>query len=187
MNEISAIEGHEKEVFWNNIYGVISDITARKKAEEIKREREYLGNELSKFPVKVFPAKANFHLVKIQHDDLSATEVVNELMKKGIFVRDLSNHPLLENCFRTAVGTREMNSILIMKILIFLKTRWMPLLNTILKNVVFFILKKAMPYPQSTLRKVTCSLSILLNRCLRGTEGHQSIKILKKIWNTPRI
>ncbi len=84
----------------------------RKKAEEIKKEREYLGKELSQFPVKVFPSKANFLLVKIQHGDLSATEVVNELMKKGIFVRDLSSHPLLENCFRTAVGTREMNTIL---------------------------------------------------------------------------
>ncbi len=85
----------------------------RKKAEEIKKEREYLGKELSKFPVTVFPSKANFLLVKVQSDDLSATEVVNGLMKKGILVRDLSSHPLLENCFRTAVGTREMNTILI--------------------------------------------------------------------------
>jgi len=85
----------------------------RKKAEAIKKEREYLGKELSKFPVIVFPSRANFLLVKVQSDGLSATEVVNELMRKGILVRDLSGHPLLENCFRTAVGTREMNNILI--------------------------------------------------------------------------
>jgi histidinol-phosphate aminotransferase len=85
----------------------------RKKADEIKQEREYLGKELSKFPVKVFPSKANFLLIKIQRDNLSATKVVNELMKKGVLVRDLSSHPLLENCFRTAIGTREMNAKLI--------------------------------------------------------------------------
>lgn len=85
----------------------------RKKTEEIKKERKYLRKELLKFPVKVFPSKANFLLVKVQNDNLSATEVVNELMKKGILVRNLSSHPLLENCFRTAVGTREMNTILL--------------------------------------------------------------------------
>ena len=85
----------------------------RKKAEEIKKEREYLGKELAKFPVTVFPSKANFLLVKVQNDGLSATGVVNQLMQKGILVRDLSGHPLLANCFRTAVGTREMNTILI--------------------------------------------------------------------------
>jgi histidinol-phosphate aminotransferase len=85
----------------------------RNKAEEIKREREYLEKELAKFPVTVFSSKANFLLVKVKNGGLSAKEVVNELMRKGILVRDLSGHPLLKNCFRTAVGTREMNTILI--------------------------------------------------------------------------
>jgi histidinol-phosphate aminotransferase len=85
----------------------------RKKAEEIKQEREYLGKELSRFPVKVFPSKANFLLIKIQRDDLSAAEIVNDLMKKRVLVRDLSSHPLLKNCFRMAVGTRRMNNTLL--------------------------------------------------------------------------
>jgi len=85
----------------------------RKKAEEIKKEREYLRKELLRFPVKVFPSKANFLLVKVQRDELSATKVVTELIKKGILVRDLSSHPLLQNCFRTAVGTRKMNTALL--------------------------------------------------------------------------
>ena len=88
----------------------------RKKAEEIKKEREYLRKELSKFPVKVFPSKANFLLVKVQRDELSATKVVTELIKKGILVRDLSSHPLLQNCFRTAVGTRKMNNTLLINL-----------------------------------------------------------------------
>jgi histidinol-phosphate aminotransferase len=57
----------------------------------------------------VFPSDANFLLVKVS----GAKEIYNDLVKKGIIVRDRSSVLLCDDCLRITVGTTEENRILI--------------------------------------------------------------------------
>ena len=57
----------------------------------------------------IYPTQANFVLVKV--DD--ATNRYNQLVEKGIVVRNRTNQPLCENCLRFTVGTSEENEKLI--------------------------------------------------------------------------
>ena len=57
----------------------------------------------------IYSTQANFVLVKV--DD--ATNRYNQLLEKGIVVRNRSNQPLCENCLRFTVGTSEENEKLI--------------------------------------------------------------------------
>ena len=79
--------------------------------KEIKQERTWLINELESlsFIQKIYPSDANFVLVKV--DD--ATKRYDELISKGIVVRNRSNQPLCENCLRLTVGTETENIKLI--------------------------------------------------------------------------
>ncbi|MBX2966238.1 MAG: histidinol-phosphate transaminase [Cyclobacteriaceae bacterium] len=58
---------------------------------------------------KVYPTDANFVLVKIA----DAKNTYNQLIKRGIIVRDRSAIELCENCLRITVGTPEENKKLI--------------------------------------------------------------------------
>lgn len=82
----------------------------QKNIETILAEREYLASELSKLEgVHIYPSKANFLLVKVRDGkDLNV-----KLVEKGILVRFFGSSPLLENCLRISVGTREQNEILV--------------------------------------------------------------------------
>jgi len=62
-----------------------------------------------KFIQKVSPTDANFVLVKV--DD--ATKRYQELISKGIVVRNRTAQPLCENCLRITVGTKKENEKLI--------------------------------------------------------------------------
>lgn len=57
----------------------------------------------------IYPTQANFVLVKV--DD--ATKRYNQLVEKGIVVRNRTNQPLCKNCLRFTVGTSEENEKLI--------------------------------------------------------------------------
>lgn len=57
----------------------------------------------------IYPTQANFVLVKV--DD--ATKRYNQLVEKGIVVRNRTNQPLCENCLRFTVGTSDENEKLI--------------------------------------------------------------------------
>ena len=57
----------------------------------------------------IYPTQANFVLVKV--DD--ATNRYNQLVEKGIVVRNRTNQPLCENCLRFTVGTSKENEKLI--------------------------------------------------------------------------
>jgi histidinol-phosphate aminotransferase len=74
-------------------------------------ERELLTKELELIPIvkKVFPADANFLLVKMDH----ATAVYESLKEKGIIVRNRSNVLLCEDCLRITVGTNDQNKQLL--------------------------------------------------------------------------
>ncbi|MCM4166242.1 Histidinol-phosphate aminotransferase [Arenibacter antarcticus] len=78
---------------------------------DILTEREGLFRILQQidFVEKVFASDANFILVKV--DD--ATKRYNQLLEKGIVVRNRTTQPLCENTLRFTVGTKEENLKLI--------------------------------------------------------------------------
>lgn len=83
----------------------------KSKINLIKVEKDILSKQLLqvKFIQKVFPSDANFILVQV--DD--AHKRYNQLLEKGIVVRNRSNQPLCENCLRISIGTPEENKLLI--------------------------------------------------------------------------
>ena len=78
---------------------------------DILSERDRLGKEFERMDIfkKVFPSDANFLLVL--SEDASKTEKF--LAENGIIVRNRSSDPLLDNCLRITVGTKEQNDLLL--------------------------------------------------------------------------
>lgn len=77
----------------------------------ILKEREALLTNLQtvSFISKIYPTDANFVLAKV--DD--ATKRYNQLIDKGIVIRNRTTQSGCENCLRFTVGTSEENSLLI--------------------------------------------------------------------------
>ena len=88
--------------------------TVHKVNEEVNQiltERKRLRKTLKSIAIveKVYKSDANFLLVKV--DD--ANKRYDQLVKKGIVVRNRTNQPLCENCLRFTVGTISENDKLI--------------------------------------------------------------------------
>jgi histidinol-phosphate aminotransferase len=85
--------------------------TLSAQVKKIISERENIIKSLKtiKYIKQIFPSDANFILIKV--DD--ATLRYNQLIQKGIVVRNRTNQPLCENCLRITIGTKEENSQLI--------------------------------------------------------------------------
>jgi len=82
----------------------------RKLCSNIIDERERLAQQLKNLGVSVFPSNANFLLVRCP----GARSVVRRLAEEsGIIIRDMSDKPLLADCFRITVGTPKENKKLI--------------------------------------------------------------------------
>ena len=62
-----------------------------------------------KFVEKIYPTEANFILIKV--DD--ANKKYDELIAKGIVIRNRTTQPLCENTLRLTIGTEEENKKLI--------------------------------------------------------------------------
>ena len=77
----------------------------------ITSERNQLIKDLEKLDVvdRVYTSDANFLLVKVDN----ATLRYNQLLNKGIVVRNRSNQMLCENCLRFTIGTKDENKKLI--------------------------------------------------------------------------
>jgi len=77
----------------------------------IVKEREWLSTNLAAIPCieNVFPSDANFILVRCKN----ATALYEYLAAKNIIVRNRSTEPLLQNCLRITVGTRQENKQLV--------------------------------------------------------------------------
>lgn len=82
-----------------------------KEVSVIIKERSVLMNELKEvsFISKVYPTDCNFVLVQV--DD--ASKRYNQLIAKGIVIRNRTTQPLCENCLRFTVGTTAENKKLI--------------------------------------------------------------------------
>ena len=83
----------------------------RQTINTIVEERTWLLHQLAALPCikHVFPSDANFILIRCN----DATALYNSLAAKGIIVRNRSTEPLLQNCLRITVGTRQENEQLI--------------------------------------------------------------------------
>jgi histidinol-phosphate aminotransferase len=93
-------------------------LQALRKGEEVSRtinaiveERKWLFMNFAALPCveHVFPSDANFILVRCTQ----ATKLYEYLVSKNIIVRNRSTEPLLQNCLRITVGTRQENEQLI--------------------------------------------------------------------------
>ena len=102
----------------------INVLTERKALEELNKideieknisivlnQRNLLVSCLQKldFVEKIYKSDANFLLVKVDNADLR----YNQLLEKGIVVRNRSNQPLCQNCLRITIGTKNENTSLI--------------------------------------------------------------------------
>lgn len=91
-----------------------------KQIQSILNEREHLISKLKQiqFVSKIYPSDANFVLVKV--DD--ATKRYNQLIEKGIVIRNRTTQPGCENCLRLTIGTSEENEKLIKTLLLISKS-----------------------------------------------------------------
>ncbi|MDY2586626.1 histidinol-phosphate transaminase [Winogradskyella aquimaris] len=87
----------------------ISEVNVQ--VNHILEQREKLKHALKdmKFVKEVYPTDANFILVKVDDANLR----YNQLIEKGIVVRNRTSQPLCKNCLRFTVGTLEENTRLI--------------------------------------------------------------------------
>ncbi|MFC4721918.1 histidinol-phosphate transaminase [Geojedonia litorea] len=90
---------------------LINTRAVTKEIESIKHERKLLISELKNVPFisQIFPTDANFVLVKV--DD--AVKRYDQLIEKGVVIRNRTKEELCENCLRFTVGTPKENKILI--------------------------------------------------------------------------
>ncbi len=76
----------------------------------LSRERERVMAEIAKRDdFRVFRSRANFFLVRVP----DASGLKKELAERGILVRRLGGHPLLDDCVRINLGTPEENDRLL--------------------------------------------------------------------------
>lgn len=81
-----------------------------KKSIEIGiQSREFLYENMSKFDkLTVYPSKANYLLVGVKDTGMTSKEFAEELLKKGVIVRDCSSFKGLDDYWvRVSVGTLE--------------------------------------------------------------------------------
>ena len=77
----------------------------------ILEERDKLINSLNElsFIEKVYPSDSNFILIKVDDADLRYQQLLN----RGIVLRNRSKELLCDNCLRITVGTPSENKLLI--------------------------------------------------------------------------
>lgn len=71
---------------------------------EVKTSKEFLKTELKKLGIKTFPSRANFLIANLGNN---CDSVYTQLKEKGILVRNRTDYPLLKNCLRISIGTKE--------------------------------------------------------------------------------
>ncbi|TXE11626.1 histidinol-phosphate transaminase [Seonamhaeicola algicola] len=102
VNELTQKRALERV---SNLEAVTNEINA------VLKERQILIEALKNinFVETIFPTEANFVLARV--DD--ATKRYNQLLKKGIVIRNRTTQPLCENTLRFTVGTDAENEVLI--------------------------------------------------------------------------
>ncbi|WP_222984131.1 histidinol-phosphate transaminase [Flagellimonas meishanensis] len=90
---------------------ILDQKAIQQEVSQILKERGALQQELGdlEFVKEVYPSDSNFVLVKVDHADKRYQELIN----KGVVVRNRSNQPLCGNTLRFTVGTPKENKKLI--------------------------------------------------------------------------
>jgi histidinol-phosphate aminotransferase len=102
VNELSQKRALERLDNTNAIQSEISSIIAQRSALlKVLLHVNYVK--------KIYPTEANFILIKV--DD--ANKRYDDLIAKGIVIRNRTTQPLCENCLRLTIGTKEENKKLI--------------------------------------------------------------------------
>jgi histidinol-phosphate aminotransferase len=82
----------------------------KQQIESVVNEREWLTEQLKQIDgVNPYPSEANFILFKVTKDGLTSAVVTERMENRNVLVKDRGHLPLLENCVRVTVGTRDMN------------------------------------------------------------------------------
>lgn len=85
----------------------------KKTVRMVERNRGPLSNGLGALGFEVFPSDANFILAK---SPMPSDQLVSNLAKKGILIRDFGKLRMLEDCVRITIGTAEMNARLLSRL-----------------------------------------------------------------------
>lgn len=89
---------------------VLDDEEYIKKSIEIGiKSREFLYENMSKFDkLEVYPSKSNYLLVGVKKTGMTSSEFAEELLKRGVIVRDCASFKGLDDYWvRVSVGTME--------------------------------------------------------------------------------
>ncbi|MEA3343947.1 MAG: histidinol-phosphate transaminase [archaeon] len=80
---------------------------------KVKRNKQYIVKELNRLGIKTYPTQANFLVANFgEKSDI----VYKKLKQKNILIRNVTKYPLLSDCLRITVGTKEQCSRLIKEI-----------------------------------------------------------------------
>ena len=72
--------------------------------------REYLQKEINAIPgLRAFPSEGNFVLIDASSLGRDSQEIVDELIRRGVFIRPMSPHHMKKGFIRVTVGTPEQN------------------------------------------------------------------------------
>lgn len=90
------------EMYDTKLKPLVSDILA---------ERDRVFGELSRIPgLEPVASRANFMIVR---SAIEPRRVFEELLTRGVLIRDVSGYPMLKDYFRISVGTPEENNLLL--------------------------------------------------------------------------
>lgn len=102
VNELTQIKALERVLAVDEVFNEVETIITER--EKMISKLEQIG-----FIETVYTTDANFVLVKVDN----ATKRYNQLLEKGIVIRNRTNQPLCENTLRFTVGTKQENKKLI--------------------------------------------------------------------------
>lgn len=90
---------------------ILNQDKVQKEIQKILKQRKKLIYKLKhiSFIEEIFPTEANFVLIKVDN----ATKRYQQLIEKGIVIRNRTTQPLCENTLRLTVGTKSENKKLI--------------------------------------------------------------------------
>lgn len=90
--------------------GIEDEEDARIKRNTILEGRNFLIKEINQIPgLRAFPSEGNFVLIDASALGKPSTEMVNDLIERGFYIRPMGGHHLPQGYVRVTVGTPEQN------------------------------------------------------------------------------
>lgn len=111
LNKIKAPYNINELTQKKALEGLRKHSALKEQIASILTERSTLAEALDHLPYveKIFPTDANFIMAKV--DD--ANQRYQQLIEKGVVIRNRTSQPLCENCLRFTIGTNEENRRLV--------------------------------------------------------------------------